>query len=193
MTSINDIPLCVLKNILRSADIFTQIYFSMTCKKYYEKLYPSRSAIGMLVNKLFNVRSNRLGKLLLDDYNIGKNEKSYCCICWKIKYEIELYECNICKLGCCSDCKNSYPSLFGVICKKCNNCVNCSKKMDISEDNCYYCGHVICNECLNNITFKCCDNIVCQKCSILRNLCTTCKKPCCYECVPLPGYMCNNH
>lgn len=193
MTTINDIPICILKKILCNVSTTTQIHFSMTCKKYYDKLYPSRIAIGTLVNDIFAIKSNRIGRLVLNEYSVGKNKRSYCYICWKINDE--LFECNVCSLDCCVDCINSHTNFSNIVCKKCDICNNCSRKINTPiADICDCCGHAICGECYNNITFKCCrKSVLCNKCSALCNCCTICKKPRCYKCAPSYGYICVNH
>lgn len=194
MTTINDVPICILKKILNNVNTKTQIQFSMTCKKYYDKLYPSRNSIGTLANNIFAIKSNKIRQFLLDGNGIENNTK-YCHVCCKINYGG--LKCCKCSLGCCVDCvsRQTTFSFSNVVCKKCDTCNNCSRKINAPIENvCGGCGYMICDECFNNITFKCCDNsILCNKCSSLCNYCKECKNPCCSDCVPSLEYMCGNH
>ena len=170
--SILNLPIPVIKLILSHVNVTQKILFSMTCKKYYDKCYPSREELSSYLIAVFKYTkkyTRRVSNGSWRDYYI-----CYICGSRNPAFHGDYYiTCTNCEEPVCeSNCSTNDKLCLGCT-LKCNKCDTITKKTKCSMCNIFIC------EC--EFSFECCGNNICKKCYGFLDYCLICKSIKCME------------
>lgn len=187
MTNINDVPTCIIKNILSYTDVPSRIQFSSACKEYRSKYYPSTMQISNYLMNLLRYKNNTIERIKSKNSklsNIASNSShllgwNVCDICLLTCDDSEC--CSICDKRVCGYCYKKYEKEWRKIyvCKLClERCISCNteftNKTIKTKIKCAYCKKNICKKCVDNYNCtQCCKYGICNSCIILG---ISCKK-----------------
>lgn len=204
MTTIDDMPYCVMGIILGYVDIRSRVRFSLTCKKYSLKYYPPMSQVIKFMTQVIISKNSIMEKMksrkkdsLRAIYETVPIQKFICRICLRVYDSRNDFEnCEICDKLACVECCEQYEEYYNqygycdkYVCDSCReHCMCHYSKLDIESAKtrikCAYCKNIFCESCKEyKDCVKCCNHGICNSCKILGFQCTTTGKIKCRKCI----------